>query len=383
MSTVISPSKATKAPGINHNCLLRRNVETQPYGRCTVCTLQLKDCHAWQSTGMSFVLVVLALSLVLLPPGWPQQLMAVAILSVIVWQGLNNHRRTDELIYGAHRLMTLTQELRGKQLLIEEQNNNLAAQVDARTGELRDANMRLAAANLELLELDKLRSAVLANVSHELRTPLAGILGSAQNLRDGLAGGLTQAQSEYVQMIESDSGRLIRVVNELLEWGRLQSGHIQLQRSPVAVGPLLDEVFMVVRPVAQRKGVRLEQSECDVTLRAEADGDKLKQILINLVDNAVKFSPAGARVRVTTRGGAAGLNVRVEDDGPGVPAEDVPHVFERFYRGRAADGVPGSGLGLAIAKNLARLHGGDVSLQNRPGQGSAFTLSLPAAGAAA
>lgn len=332
---------------------------------------------------MSFLLVVLALSLVLLPPGWPQQLMAVAILAVIVWHGLNNHRRTDELIYGQHRLMTLTQELRGKQLLIEEQNNTLAAQVDARTLELRDANMRLAAANLELLELDRLRSAVLSNVSHELRTPLAGILGSAQNLRDGLAGGLTQAQSEYVQMIESDSGRLIRVVNELLEWSRLQSGHIQLQRSPIAVRPLLDEIFMVVGPVAQRKGVRLEQADCDVTLRAEADADKLKQILINLVDNAVKYSPAGGRVRVSTRGSAAGLHVSVEDEGPGVPAEDVPHVFERFYRGRAADGVPGSGLGLAIARNLARLHGGDVSLQNRPGQGSAFTLSLPAAGAAA
>ena len=134
--------------------------------------------------------MVLALSLVLVPAGWPQ-------------------KRTDELIHGQHRLMVLTQELRGKQLLIEQQNDNLAAQVDARTAELRDANMRLAAANLELLELDKLRSAVLSNASHELRTPLTGILGSAQNLRDGLAGGLTQAQQEYVQMIESDSGRLI------------------------------------------------------------------------------------------------------------------------------------------------------------------------------
>ena len=167
---------------------------------------------------MSFALVVLTLAMVLLPAGWPQQLMAAALLAVVVWQGLSNHKRTDQLIYGAHRLMDLTQELRGKQLLIEEQNSNLAAQVDARTAELRQANVRLAAANLELLELDKLRSAVLSNVSHELRTPLTGILGSAQNLRDGLAGGLTREQEEYVQMIENDSGRLIRVVNELLEW---------------------------------------------------------------------------------------------------------------------------------------------------------------------
>lgn len=370
-----------KAPAINQNCVLRRNVQTQPYGRCSVCTLQLKQCHAWQSNGWSFALVVLVLSLVLVPPGWPQKLVAAMLLGVVVWQGLANHKRTDELIHGAHRLMGLTQELRGKQLLIEQQNDNLAAQVDARTAELRDTNVRLAAANLELLELDKLRSAVLSNVSHELRTPLTGILGSAQNLRDGLAGGLTQAQQEYVQMIESDSGRLIRVVNELLEWGRLQSGHIQVQRAPVALGPLLDEVFMLLRPAVQQKSMKLEIAGIDASMRVDADPDKLKQILINLLDNAVKFSRPDSSVRVRVQAGAHGLRILVQDHGPGVPAEDMPHLFERFYRGQSGSTAPGTGLGLAIAKNLARLHGGDITLQSSPGEGSTFALTLPLTGA--
>lgn len=331
---------------------------------------------------MSFALVVLTLSMLLVPSGWPQQLIAAALLAVIVWQGLGNHKRTDELIYGAHRLMDLTQELRGQQLLIQQQNDNLAAQVDARTAELRESNLRLAAANLELLELDKLRSAVLSNVSHELRTPLTGILGSAQNLRDGLAGGLTQEQREYVHLIEQDSDRLIRVVNELLEWGRLQAGHIRLQRDLVAIQPLLDDVFMLIRPGAQRKGVEL-QREAPENAHADVDADKFRQILINLVDNAVKFSPRGARVRVRTRCDAAGLHIEIEDEGPGIPAEDLPRVFERFYRGSNCDAAPGSGLGLAIAKNLARLHGGDIGLRSRPGQGSTFTLHLPATAAAA
>ena len=326
--------------------------------------------------------MVLALSMPLMPAGWPQQLIAAALLGVIVWQGLANHKRTDDLIHGQHKLMTLTQELRGKQLLIEHQNTNLAAQVDARTAELRDANLRLAAANLELLELDKLRSAVLSNVSHELRTPLTGILGSAQNLRDGLAGGLSEAQSEYVQMIESDSGRLIRVVNELLEWGRLQSGHIQLQRRAVALQPLVDEVFMLLRPAAERKGVRLELDACERHTEVEADADKLKQILINLVDNAVKFSPAASTVRVRTETQSNCLRILVEDQGPGVPEQDIPHLFERFYRGRGDEAVPGSGLGLAIAKNLARLHGGDIALRPRAGRGSSFALDLPTPGVA-
>ena len=330
---------------------------------------------------MSFALVVLTLSLLLVPPGWPQTLLAVLLLGVVVWQGLVNHRRTDELIFGQHRLVGLTQELRGKQLLIAQQNDNLSALVEARTTELHDTNVRLAAANLELLELDQLRSAVLSNVSHELRTPLTGILGSAQNLRDGLAGTLTQAQHEYVHMIESDSGRLIRVVNELLEWGRLQAGHIQLQRSEVALQALVDDVFMLLRPSAERKGVRLEQTGCEASV--EADADKLKQILINLLDNAIKFSDADSSVCVRAEPGPSGLQIQVQDHGKGVAQADVPHLFERFFRGQSAEGSPGSGLGLAIAKNLARLHGGDITLKSMLHQGSTFTLQLPATGALA
>jgi signal transduction histidine kinase len=382
MVSATSPLTA-KAPAINQNCVLRRNIETQPYGRCSVCSLQLKQCHAWQSTGYSFALVVLALSLVVVPAGWPQKVLALLLLGVVVWQGLVNHKRTDDLIHGQHRLMGLTQELRGKQLLIEQHNETLAAQVEARTAELRDANVRLASANLELLELDRLRSAVLSNVSHELRTPLTGILGSAQNLRDGLAGGLSEAQHEYVQMIESDSGRLIRVVNELLEWGRSQSGQVQLQRARVNLAPLLDEVFMLLRPAAQGKAVKLELAQSHEALRVLADPDKLKQILINLVDNAIKFSRADSTVRVRAESSRGALRVMIEDEGPGVPAEDVPHLFERFFRGHAAASTAGSGLGLAIAKNLARLHGGDITLKSAAGRGSVFTLDLPAESLAA
>jgi signal transduction histidine kinase len=365
---------------INENCLLRRNVRTQPYGRCTVCTLQLSQCHAWQSSGMSFALVALMLSVLLVPPGWPQTLVVALALGVVVWQGMVNHKRTDDLIYGQHRLMELMQELRGTQAEIERQNSTLAAQVEERTAELREANVRLAAANLELLELDKVRSALLSNVSHELRTPLTGILGSAQNLRDGLAGDLTPAQREYVAMIENDSGRLIRVVNELLEWGRLEAGRIRLQRSPVAVRALAEEAFALLRPAADSKRVTLELEGCDAEV--PADADKLKQVLINLLDNAIKFGRPDSKVRLAIANGAEGLRLSVEDQGPGIDAADVPHLFERFYRARSADGTAGSGLGLAIARNLARLHGGDITVDSAPERGSRFTLSLPAAAAA-
>lgn len=330
---------------------------------------------------MSFVLIVLALSMPLVPAGWPQLLLASALLATIVWQGRVNHQRTDDLIFGQHRLMTLTQELRGQQLLVQQQNDNLAAEVDARTAELRDANLSLAAANLELLELDRLRSALLSNVSHELRTPLTGILGSAQNLRDGLAGSLTQAQREYVAMIETDSGRLIRVVNELLESGRRASGHVRLRREAVALAPLVDEVFMLLRPMADAKGVRLEPSHGAASV--DGDADKLKQVLINLVDNAIKFTAPASTVSLRTEARPDALLIAVEDQGAGIAPDDVPRLFERYFRGRAADDTPGSGLGLAIARNLARLHGGDIAVRTAPGRGSTFVVSLPHAGVAA
>jgi signal transduction histidine kinase len=143
---------------------------------------------------------------------------------------------------------------------------------------------------------------------------------------------------------------------------------------------MLDEVFMLLRPAAQAKGVRLEWTGGEPDMRIEADPDKLKQILINLLDNAVKFGRPDTRVRVRAQAGPTGLRIEVEDEGPGVASEDAPHMFERFYRGQA-NGAPGSGLGLAIARNLARLHGGDIALASEPGQGSTFTLSLPAAAA--
>lgn len=360
---------------INRNCLLRRNVQVQPYGRCTVCTLQLRQCHAWQSSIFSYLLASMILAVPLVPSGWPLSLLSAVLLAVVVVQGMVNHRRTDDLIYGQHRLMELTDELKLKQAVIENQNSSLAALVEARTAELRDANVRLAAANLELLETDRLRTAVLSNVSHELRTPLTGILGSAQNLRDGLAGGLTQPQVEYVAMIESDSGRLIRVVNELLEWGRLDAGKIQLQCEPVGVRSLAEEVIVLLRPAAESKAVAIELMGDD--LQVSADADKLKQVLINLLDNAVKFTVPRSTVTMKIARDAGHLRLMVEDQGGGIDARDAPHLFERFYRGRSSENTAGSGLGLAIARNLARLHGGDIAVESTTQHGSAFVLHLP------
>jgi signal transduction histidine kinase len=142
----------------------------------------------------------------------------------------------------------------------------------------------------------------------------------------------------------------------------------------------VEEVFVLLRPAAERKAITLEVEGADMAV--SADADKLKQVLINLLDNAIKFSRPQCKVWLGIANVADGLRLMVQDQGPGIDAADVPHLFERFYRGRSADGTPGSGLGLAIARNLARLHGGDIKVDSAPNRGSVFTLSLPAAAAA-
>ena len=139
---------------------------------------------------------------------------------------------------------------------------------------------------------------------------------------------------------------------------------------------LAEEVLTLLRPAAQAKAISLELEGGNASV--VGDTDKIKQVLINLVDNAVKFSPPRCAVRLKIANGGATLRVTVEDEGPGVAAADAPHLFERFFRGRSSDGTAGTGLGLAIARNLARLHGGDITLDTAIERGSRFTLTLPA-----
>jgi len=155
---------------VNANCILRRNLRTQPYGRCSICTLQLSGCHAWQSSLLSFAMIILALALTILPAGWPLRLAALGIIALVVAQGQANHRRTDQLIYTEHQL--------------REHAHRLERAVAEATEELRATNRALATSNLELLENDRMREALVANVTHDLRTPLTAIKGAADNLLD-------------------------------------------------------------------------------------------------------------------------------------------------------------------------------------------------------
>jgi len=359
----MAPVTSKRLPIVNDNCALRRNVAVQPYGRCSVCSLKLRQCHAWQSSAMSFVLVMMILAPLFVHDAWAVKLTVATSLVLLVVQGMANHKKTDDLIFGQHELA--------------QARTNLEAQVAARTESLRQTNIALARANLELEELARRREKMVLEVSHDLRTPLTSVKGAAQNLLDGIAGKLDESQREYVEIVRDHSERLIGAINKLLDTARQPEPTVGLALAPVDLGVLAKDVARSLLPIAEERGVALEvEVPATDDTKTVADADKLRKVMENLVGNALKFTDRGGSVRVAVAKTGAEVRVSVEDTGVGIDEKDLSRVFDRFHRARSED-RPGSGLGLAITRDLVRLHGGEVTVNSRPGKGSTFSAILP------
>ncbi len=229
----------------------------------------------------------------------------------------------------------------------------------------------------ELRRLEKVRRDFVANVSHELRTPITAIRGYAETLQGGALGD-PQVAPGMVDIILRQALRLSELVEDLLELSRLESRELQLQRVPVGLAEAAQRASEAVRPRAEARGTVVV---CQLApgLAALADPRGVDQVLLNLVDNAVKYTPGGGHVWVSARRLSGQVELTVRDDGPGIEARHLPRLFERFYRvdkGRSRD-MGGTGLGLSIVKHLVTAMGGEVRVESAPGKGSAFFVLLP------
>jgi len=227
--------------------------------------------------------------------------------------------------------------------------------------------------------LERTREDFVANVSHELRTPLSLIKGYVETLLDG-ARHNPEVAERFLRIIERNAERLDLLIQDLLTISALESGRVELQRQPVALRALTDKVFADLQSRAEQKRVQLINELPE--LAANADINRLDQVLSNLVDNAIKYGRPEGSVRVSGKTTAEGwLEIAVRDDGPGIPAEALDRVFERFYRvdkARSRD-QGGTGLGLSIVKHIIHSHGGEVRAESGSGQGAAFFFTLPGA----
>lgn len=274
--------------------------------------------------------------------------------------------------HGQDEIGHLTRVFNSMTRSLRDLTEGLEAKVHERTLELQVANDKLK-------ELDRVRTRFVSTASHELRTPLTSIKVYVDNLLDGVEGAMTSAQQQVLRRVEDNLARLRQLVEDLLDLSRIESGATRLTLAPLSLLDLLRRTTDSLVPIASQKQIAFSLDVPADLPVLTADSAKLKQVLTNLLDNAVKFSPVGESVRITAgRAGEGSLLIQIADAGCGIPPEDLEYVFLPFFRSpRASELHPGAGLGLSIAHQLVQLHGGTLTAASTVGHGSTFSLTLP------
>jgi signal transduction histidine kinase/CheY-like chemotaxis protein/CHASE3 domain sensor protein len=275
--------------------------------------------------------------------------------------------------------------LEQQQVELEQTNSQLEEQAQTLETQRNDLERTSAAVELKARELEQAsqyKSDFLANMSHELRTPLNSLLILSKLLGDNPERNLSDEQVKYAQTIQSSGNDLLTLINDILDLSKIEAGHIQIRPESVALQRLTSDIRQLFQPVADQRGLTFEISvAADCPAALDTDRQRLEQVLKNLLSNAFKFTESGGVALTIARAGSDRLALAVSDTGIGVPPEQQESIFEAF---RQADGTisrryGGTGLGLSISRELARLLGGAITLQSRPGEGSTFTVTIPVA----
>jgi signal transduction histidine kinase len=240
----------------------------------------------------------------------------------------------------------------------------------------REAELELERQNHQLRQLDRLKDEFVALVSHELRTPLTSIRGYLELISEDT--NLTDEQTRFLETIDRNAQRLQRVVGDLLFVAQVEAGKLSLEDGAVDLNAIVDEAVHAAEPSARAKSIALTV-ELDELPEIRGDRARLAQVLDNFVSNAIKFTPMGGSVTVQTCIWPGEIEIVVSDTGMGIPANELPRLFERFFRAEraTAGAIPGTGLGLAIAKAIVTGHGGRIRVESEEGAGTTFRIVLP------
>jgi signal transduction histidine kinase len=259
-------------------------------------------------------------------------------------------------------------------------NRELDHRVEQRTRELQEANLQLEEANEHLRELDRLKSHFVSMVSHELRTPLTSVQGYAEMLKAGIYGSLSEKQTQALERILINTRQLIAIVNDLLDQARIEAGQLSLHPAPLSPRKLANDVQATMQPLAEEQGLELTTSYADdVPKTLLGDQQRLQQILVNLINNAIKFTPEGEVNIHIYCPDAEHWALQISDTGRGIPEDAVDYIFEPFRQvdGSVTRSHKGIGLGLSIVKQLVDLMEGSITVESQVGEGSTFRIELP------
>ena len=288
-----------------------------------------------------------------------------------------------ELMWVVTILHDLTEALEKARLYeqLKEASAELERKVQEATAELAEQNELLRRQHIALEQASALKSQFLANMSHEFRTPLNAILGYTHMLLHGVSGAVTEAQRKSLTRIDSNSRHLLALINDILDITRIEAGRMPLNLTTFAIPELVDEVMSELEPIIKRSNLAVTAKVQGRLPRLKSDRQKVKQIVLNLLSNALKFTPGGSVViRASYEARPRMMQIAIRDTGVGIPSDDQVKVFEDFRQldSSPARGYGGTGLGLSICRRLSQMLGGTIELQSEVGRGSTFTLQLPA-----
>jgi len=254
-------------------------------------------------------------------------------------------------------------------------------QLERLNSRLEESNRELNEANAQLRELSAMKEEFLALTTHDLRSPLTVISGVINFFTSGRLGELTPEQKNMVEMMERNTQNLIELVNDLLDASKLESGTLRLDAASISLRALIEELREEMQPLAAEKEIALEELVPEDLPQLRADRAKLRRVLVNLVSNALKFTPKGGRVRVSAAREDSFVRVSVSDTGVGIQPDDLRDIFDKYAqaRSRATRSEKGTGLGLYITRQLVELHGGKIEVQSEVGKGSTFSFTIPIA----
>jgi len=296
---------------------------------------------------------------------------------------VKGHGEVSFLIDSFNQMMAQIEK--GK-VSLQQAHDELELRVIERTAELVAAKKEVEAysesvlrAKEDIERASRFKDQFLSTMSHELRTPLNAVLGFSELLADVRYGPLTERQTRYVNHIHTSGQHLLRLINDILDLSKIEAGRLQLSIENVPVDLSVGEVCESLQPLADKNAHQLIQ---DVLpgLMVRADGTRFKQMLMNLLGNAIKFTPKGGKIELVARQLGDMVRIEVRDSGPGIPTEERERIFEAFHRMRQTDkAFEGTGLGLAITRRLVELHGGMLDVESEPGAGSCFYFTLPSA----
>ncbi len=285
---------------------------------------------------------------------------------------LENAIASDRVKALSAALSSANDELRAQMEELRAQGEELQAQAE----ELVEKQKELSFSNTELEKGSRLKSEFLSDMSHELRTPLNAVLGFSELLVGDTYGKLNDAQRERVSDIAAAGRQLLTLVNDILDLSRIEAGRVELKLAPIDLRAPIEDALSLMAPIAKSKNVRISADVSD-SLRAVADPDRLRQIVVNFLSNAIKFSPADSAVTVSAKAQDRNVRIEVTDHGVGISREDAKKLFAPFSQLKAGKAAGGAGLGLSISRRLVELMSGDIGVESELGNGATFYFTLP------